>query len=169
VGFTSSAGRWAAISFSKLMSSSAAISSATPTITAPMARWKLPLRRASGALSRRPPSISAYSTSALPALYASATASRPAVKSCAADTVITPARIGPAQGAYTNPRLAPSRSPEAKPSPPARTGVRGPIRWSHASIRAAATGTSSATPVAPSTTMASVRNRSSGTPSADSR
>ena len=49
--------------------------------------------------SRRPPSMSAYSTTALPALYANATASRPAVKSCDADTVMTPARIGPAQGA----------------------------------------------------------------------
>ena len=104
--------------FSKLTSSSAAISSATATITPPIARWKVPLRRASGEVSRRPPIISTYSTAALPALYASATARRPAVKSCAADTVITPARIGPAQGAYTNPRLAPSTRPEPKPSPP---------------------------------------------------
>ena len=40
-----------------------------------------------------------WGTTAVPTPYASATASRPAVNDCAADTVITPARIGPAQGA----------------------------------------------------------------------
>ena len=68
-------------------------------MTAPIAIWSLPLRRASGAVRRRPPSISAYSTSAEPSPYASATASRPAVNGCAAETVITPASTGPAHGA----------------------------------------------------------------------
>ena len=67
-GLTTSAGRLLAISFSKRMSSSAAMSTATTTISAPIARWKEPLRRARGDVSRRPPSISPYSTTPLPAL-----------------------------------------------------------------------------------------------------
>ena len=39
------------------MSSSAAIASATSAITTPVARCSEPLRRASGAVIRRPPSI----------------------------------------------------------------------------------------------------------------
>ncbi|HST54997.1 MAG TPA: hypothetical protein VLJ42_03755 [Solirubrobacteraceae bacterium] len=42
------------------------ISSAITTITAPIVIWKRPLRRASGPVSLRPPSISAYNTSAEP-------------------------------------------------------------------------------------------------------
>ena len=144
------------------------MSTATSTITAPVASWSRPLCPDSRRVSRRPPIIRTYSTTAVPTPYASATASRPAVNDCAADTVITPARIGPAHGAYTSPRLRPSTSPEPKPSPEpagrrARAGTSLP---STASRRAPRGGISSVSPKPSSTTIASVRTRSSGSPSA---
>ena len=57
-GLTTTAGRLSAISFWKRMSSSPAIITATTTITAPIAGCTTALRRASGEISRRPPSIS---------------------------------------------------------------------------------------------------------------
>jgi hypothetical protein len=92
------------------------------------------------------------------------------VKLCDADTVITPARIGPAHGAYTNPSPPPTSIPDQNPArdpaaEPARG--RGTIRVSHASSRSPNWGTSRHTPNASSTAIASVRSSPSGRPSAE--
>src|SRR6516225_9772352 len=84
---------------------------------APIAIWKRPLRLARRPATRRPPSISTYSTKADPTPYASATDRRAAVKVCDAETVMTPARIGPAHGAYTKPRPPPTIAPDQNPLP----------------------------------------------------
>ena len=99
VGLTSTDGRSSAIADWNRVSYPPAISAATTTITTPIAICSRPLCLDRREVSLRPPSISAYRTAADPMPYASATVSRPAVNDCDADTVMTPARIGPAQGA----------------------------------------------------------------------
>ena len=99
--------------------------------------------------------------------YASATASRPAVNVCAADTVITPARIGPAHGAYTSPRLSPSN--ESRAEALARAGRAAGAERARACRARASNGhrgpeSGAKRPNTSSTTMASVRTRSSGSP-----
>ncbi len=92
------------------------------------------------------------------------------MKLCEADTVITPARIGPAHGAYTNPSPPPTSIPDQKPSvslPPEPTPALGPRRLSHASRRSPSRGTSRQIPKPISVTIASVRSRPSGSPSAE--
>ena len=80
-----------------------------------------------------------------------------------ADTEITAARIGPAQGVYAKPSAPPTPSPLQKPSP----AVRGPKRESRArgaSSRAATPGTSSDSPNPISTTSASTLTPLPATP-----
>src|SRR5947209_65861 len=81
----------------------------------------------------------------------------PAVNDGAAETVITPARIGPAHGAYTKPRLSPTTNPDPKPPPGSPPRALGAMRVSHASTRADAAGTSRVRPKARRITIASVR------------
>ena len=80
--------------------------------------------------------------------------------------MITPARIGPAHGAYTRPSPPPTTRPDQKPS--AEPTLTRPVkRVASASSRAAKGGTSSSRPKPISTTMASVRSRPFGSPSAE--
>ncbi|HST54998.1 MAG TPA: hypothetical protein VLJ42_03760 [Solirubrobacteraceae bacterium] len=93
------------------------------------------------------------------------------MKLCDADTVITPARIGPAHGAYTNPRPAPTSRPDQNPPSPWLRALRAlalePMRLRRASSWSPSFGIRSATPNPIRVRIASVRSRLSGRPSAE--
>ena len=88
---------------------------------------------------------------------------------CSALSAVTAARIGPAHGVHTSDeRRRPAPTPDQKPSPPARS--RPPARaasgWKSRPSHSPTAGTSSTMPTNASRTIAMLRSRSCGRPSA---
>src|SRR3954466_15580910 len=143
----------------KRTSSWNAIAIAVTIITPPSTRCR-DGPRGTRAISARPASANASSTTALPAAYARPTET---VRPEAAPTETTAARIGPAHGAYTKPSAAPTSTPDQNPWP-TFLGPKRASRDSGASSRAATAGIATARPNASSTTIAMSRVAESPSP-----